>query len=36
MLVVVVIVVVDFSLAFDLSEIDNRYTTAHLDYHLLV
>ena len=35
-LVVVVVVVVDFSLAFDLSEIDNRYTTAHLDYHLLV
>ena len=32
----VVVVVVDFSLALDLSEIDNRYTTAHLDHHLLV
>ena len=30
------VVVVDFSLALDLSEIDNCYTTAHLDYHLLV
>ena len=35
-LVVVVVVVVDFSLALDLSEINNRYTTAHLDHHLLV
>ena len=30
------VVVVDFSLALDLSEINNRYTTAHLDHHLLV
>ena len=32
----VVVVVVDFSLALDLSEINNRYTKAHLDHHLLV
>ena len=30
------VVVVDFSLTLNLSEIDNRYTTAHLDHHLLV
>ena len=28
--------VVDFSLALDLYEINNRCTTAHLDHHLLV
>lgn len=32
----VVVVVADFSLALDLSEISNRYTAAHLDHHLLV
>ena len=30
------VVVVDFSLALDLSEINNRYATAHLDHHILV
>ena len=30
------VVVVDFSLALNLSEINNCYTMAHLDHHLLV